>query len=377
MRKILLIARFFSFFLFGANGAKNDGLELAEAQIEWLRAKGGFCSPKVSIKPIFEAENAPLGLFATESFSDGETIMVVPRHCLLTAGPSSEDMCDTAVNLLKEYKLKEKSYFAPYVSYVFSKGSVPLLPSTWSVLGQKLIQRIRGDELPPKDLTDVTFEELCDGTGDPLEEIAYWTVLSRAWTDKLVPVFDMVNHHSGQFANIDSTFVHSSEDDITVHATRDIATGEQLFLNYMACIDEISYELMYVLPQFLRDFGFVQQHPQRWAFPGEEQDIVFDLDFLNEEARELYVSSDALQSPKMNITWLTHEPSDEEIEFLTNELHRLEDLQNVTETASRLQAANERDVCLAYYRSLTLALRSVTGPDTQEVSGDELLCLTL
>lgn len=178
LRKILLLVCVFCISAVGANGTDNDGLDVAEAQIEWLRAKGGFYSPKIAIKPISDAKHAPLGLFATESFSKGEKIVVVPRQCLLTAGPSSEDMCDTTENLIKEFKLKDQSDFAPYVSYLFSKDSVPL-PSTWSKLGKKLIEKIRGEELPPNDLTSVNYTQVCGGKADPQKEFAFLTVVSR------------------------------------------------------------------------------------------------------------------------------------------------------------------------------------------------------
>ena len=73
-----------------------------------------------------------------------------------------------------------------------------------------------------------------------------------------------------------------------------------------------------------------------------------------------------LQSPKMNITWRTHEPNDKEREFLVEELHRLKELQSyVTDTANQLEAAVERDTCLEYYQSLTLAVMSATESSTQ------------
>ena len=272
-----------------------SSLELANEQIEWLRAKGGYYNPKVSIQPLFEApesdHDVPLGLFAHEKFHKGEKLMVVPRHCLL----ASEDMCDTARRLVYELELQEQSDFAPYVAYLFSKDSVPI-PSAWSLDGQDLLQTIRGRNLPPKDLTDVSYEHHCieehddEESSTPLLEFAYLTVVSRAWNEYLVPVYDMINHHSGRYANVDSTRV-LGRDDITIFATRDVTAGEQLFLSYMDCIDEQGYELEYVLPQLLRDFGFVDQYPQRWTFPVPSGDnLVFDLDFVNPEADALYLS---------------------------------------------------------------------------------------
>jgi spermidine synthase len=76
----------------------------------------------------------------------------------------------------------------------------------------------------------------------------------------------------------------------------------------------------------------------------------------------------------MNITWRTHEPNDKEKEFLEKELRRLKELQSyVTDTANKLEAAVERDTCLEYYRSLTLALVSATNSSMQADTCDDIV----
>lgn len=339
-------------------------MELAEAQVEWLRSNGGFYSPKVSISPLFQPEDpnafVPLGLFATEPFAKGETIMIIPRPCLLTAGPDSEDMCVTATNLVEERRLGSTSQFAPYVSYLFSKDRVPL-PSTWSDLAQNLVRQIRGRNLPPEDLTDVSFEGHCDHVAidDGDEEdlnFAYLTVVSRAWSDKLVPVFDMMNHHSGPYWNVDSSSVHGTKD-LTVHATRDIPAGEQLFLSYMDCIDEKGFENEYVLPQMLRDFGFVDLYPQRWTFPALGNDIVFDIDSNGE------------------LHWRTDEPDPQQILVLKKELHRVSNLKAyVNVMAPQIESEYERSTTLDYYDSLTFALKHATGTADDKAAEAPLVC---
>lgn len=333
---------------------KPTTVKLAEAQVDWAVSNGGYMSPKISIAPIYESDsdNVPLGMFAKEAFSKGETIMVVPRKCLLTV--DSEDMCDTAELLLEEHNKGEKSFFAPYIAYLFNKagdhGEGEPIPSSWSLNGRKLLLDIRGPHLPPKDLTTVTFQNNCDGTGeDELEEFAYRTVVSRAWNDKLVPLLDMINHQSGRYTNVDSTRVQGNTDDITVFATRDIAANEELFLSYMDCADQKGYENEYVLPHMLRDFGYIDRYPQRWTFPGRPGSrvkLVFDLDFIDD---------------KGIISWRTKEPNDEQMLFLKQELSRLKNLEEyVNATLDQLDSDNERNVTLEYYKSLTTALKLVT-----------------
>ncbi|CAB9507282.1 Spermidine synthase 1 [Seminavis robusta] len=380
---------------------KHRGVALAERQIDWLRSKkGGFYSPKITIRPLFESDSdtVPLGLFASgEGFQKGETVMVVPRQWLLTTGSEfSEDMCHTAENLVRQRKLQDESDYEPYVSYVFSKERITL-PSTFSSRGKSLLLLIRGQQLPPDDLTKVSFAQHCthsmslDQEEDKeMLEFAYLTVVSRAWSDKLVPVFDMINHHSGRYANVDSTSILTGTDDITVHALRDIPPGEQLFLSYMDCIDEQGYELDYVLPQMLRDFGFVDEYPQRWTFPtpttsknpyvstpkpsnDEEEDeeeedddsLVFDIDFVNEEADALFKAGKLKSPPEMKLTWRTGEPTVEQIQVLAQELQRMEKLKShVIKTANLLKDPYERSVTLDYYNSLTIALTFATANKT-------------
>lgn len=349
---------------------KPRSVELAEAQIEWLRSKGGYYSPKLSMEPLFESESpqVPLGMFARESVVKGEKLMVIPRRCLLTAGESMDD-CDTAVNLVHERELKEKSDFAPYVDYLYFKEKI-LLPSNWSPLGQKLIRKIRGKRLPPEDLTEVSFENHCGEWYDTTDELefAYLSTVSRAWSDKLVPVFDMINHHSGRFANVDSTPVHGPND-VSVYATRDIAAGEQLYLSYMDCIDEKGFENEYVLPQMLRDFGFVDQYPQRWIFPGEVDDpgegLVFDVDFARPEGGTQPKGGQA-----MTLTWRTEEPSPKQQGFLKKQLGRLQSIKPyVTQVANQLESNYEKEVSLTYYRSMTVALEYALGMNSTNHQG--------
>jgi Tfp pilus assembly protein FimT len=385
---------------------KHPGVVLAEAQVDWLRSNDGFYSDKISIKPLFESDSptVPLGLFANAPITKGETVMLIPVKCLLTTGsPDSEDMCETAMNMVHQRKLGEKSFWEPYVSYMYSKTRIQL-PSNWSPEGRKLLLEIRGKYLPPEDLTEVSFANHChdednkDGVSeqgyDPQElEFAYLTVVSRAWGENLVPVFDMINHHSGRYANIDSTSIHDkSTGKATVFATRDVPAGEQLYLSYMDCIDEKGFELEYVLPQMLRDFGYVDDYPQRWTFPtptsitkkkkstSSKDNFVFEIDFVNEEIDALFKAG-ALQGPaEMKITWLTGEPSNQQLIFLKQELKRIELLQpTVITLANQLQDGYERKVALDYYNSLATALHYATGNSTRSQqescdSNDNAVC---
>jgi len=70
----------------------------------------------------------------------------------------------------------------------------------------------------------------------------------------------------GGYFNTESNSVHG-EEDITVKAKRDIKEGEEINTSYNLCEDCGNRQETYGSPEILRDYGFVEQYPQRWIFP--------------------------------------------------------------------------------------------------------------
>jgi len=311
----------------------------ADLQIEWIRKNGGFFSPKVEFQLLDKNdEDSPYGIFALQDIEKNETLMVIPQACLVTSGGSLKT-CDTTRNLVEQRKLGEASKYAPYVNYVFDPKHRNQLPASWSDKGKHLIETIVGLEMPPWYVTDVSFEDECGGSGDPLEEEAHLIVLRRSWDDILVPVYDMINHRNGKWYNVDSNSAHDGKD-ITVFASRDVKAGEQLYLSYNECADCIGYAWTYVLPQILKDYGFVEQYPRRWNF----EDLAFEID-EDEETNEL------------KLTFLTGEPNAFQLKFMRAHLKRLRNLKDyVTTHAEKLESEHERYTSLEYYDALTFAL---------------------
>ncbi|KAL7558026.1 hypothetical protein ACA910_016478 [Epithemia clementina (nom. ined.)] len=139
-------------------------------------------------------------------------------------------------------------------------------------------------------------------------------VIARGWEHVLVPVFDMFNHRNsgvatgaaGDWHNMDRLpsrrrrrTGHDGSDgsdggdrraqvdeEHRLVALRDIRAGEQLYNSYNQCHDSTcppSIADTYVTPHILRDYGFVEQYPQRWRFDGDDSSprldyIVFELD---------------------------------------------------------------------------------------------------
>merc|ERR1719343_853975 len=116
--------------------------------------------------------------------------------------------------------------------------------------------------------------EDCDG--DPTDDLsakAAMLVVSRADDDLLVPVYDMYNHRNGKYYN---TFMKAVRGELyQVTARRDIQPGEQLYNSYNMCDNCGGRRDGYGTPEVFRDYGFVEEFPQRRNF--EELDFMFDL----------------------------------------------------------------------------------------------------
>jgi hypothetical protein len=295
------------------------------------------------------------------------------------------------LNLVKEYQRGNESEYLPYIQYLFGRGRTgPTIPSRWSEQGKGLLTAIRGDRLQPDDLTDLSYRQDCassvesrhtdDDDDDDVMEFSYAAVISRGWNDKLVPVLDIMNHRSGRYSNVDTaSSVHDPRyDSIEVYATRKIKKGEQLHLDYMNNPDEYDSRFEYVLPQILRDVGFVDTYPQRWSFPTgvpeDESDeyvkhIVFDIDEVPGKGGTEHTSS-------YKITWHVPDTGLDDVDLVLNtlgkELKRLEDLRSfVDEHATALKSDYERETSLEYYRSLVVALQQVMAYISDEFGDND------
>jgi hypothetical protein len=184
-------------------------------------------------------------MHAAEDISKGETIMIIPPAAVIDSDGTEEE-CVTVNKMMKEYAKGPDSDYYPYIRYLFGghEGgtSAGLLPSTWSQPAKDLLKTILGSDLYPKkfekgqrkvlsfckEYIDAKDIQNIDKETHQRWQDAYIFWLSRSWTDKMVPILDMINHRNGKWLNVESTTAHSGED-IRVYALRDIGKGEQLW----------------------------------------------------------------------------------------------------------------------------------------------------
>ena len=164
----------------------------------------------------------------------------------------------------------------------------------------------------------------------------------------MVPVFDMVNHRNGHWFNIDSNSAHEGKD-ITVKATRDIKAGEQLYLSYNEC-EDCDYAYTYTGEQIARDYGFVEQYPQRWNLFDNE--LVVELD-ESEEKGGVYLSRllsrEGLDSD--TVEW------GESAHILHGHLKRLKNMKDdVYDRAQELISEHEQGFAVNLYDAMVTAI---------------------
>jgi len=254
--------------------------------------------------------------------------------------------CATIRNLITEMRLGDDSYYAPYVNYLLAEPWGQL-PSSWSVQGKRLLNNILHSTkrpLPPLDpmnWENVWSNYCSNGSKDPFEVNASLMVAQRSWDDILIPVFDMMSHRNGKWLNTESSSVHDETTDITVKAKRPIYTGGEIYTSYNMCEDCGNRAYDYGTPEILRDYGFVEQYPQRYIFPDA---VGFEID--DEDA----------DSGSLSLSWIDEEPNYDDISLLKNVQHTMAELaKTLLLTPSTAIPDNEIATIRQYHEDLTKA----------------------
>lgn len=366
-----------------------------QAMIDWLRSRGGTFNKKLEIRRADPDDSeSRFGMFAKHDIVSKEVLLDIPPSCLFTSGPplvgdrvivnfdesgewsgaevigvnsarnkfhvlyddgyeekrvpatllykedQQEAICGTIHNLIEEMKLGDQSEFAPYVNYLLDlkPGQIP---SAWSQAGQDLLNGILRTDLPPEEATGWSMSEMCGVSDDPFDQNAAFIQVWRSWDDVLIPVFDFMSHRNGHYLNTENDNVLWSKP-VLVRASRDIAAGEELYTSYNFCPDCGARAEYYGTAEIFRDYGFVEEFPQRWFFP--KHDIAFSLE---EEAGY----------GGLRVDWLQPKPSGRGIAFMERQIQRLKEILAADLTSLDLDIPNEElDVIEQYCDALIVAL---------------------
>jgi len=239
--------------------------------------------------------------------------------------------CATVKRLVEEMELGEASGFAPYINYLLSqpKGQ---LPPAWSPEGKELLNEVLGEivsqqmaPLPPElelaDRVEDVMMKTCELETDV--ELNFFHLLNqRGWDEVLIPVFDMMSHGNGRLLNTDHGAVREG-DMVIVKASRDIQKGEELYTTYNMCPDCENRYMGYGTPELMRDYGFVENFPQRWFFWPFGRAISFEMDQV------LDIDGNVVPE-EYTLEWLEGRPTHRMLVYFRNQLVRLQTLVKTT-----------------------------------------------
>jgi len=337
-----------------------------QLMVDWLRSRGGSFSSKLEIRRTNPADpTSHFAMFSSEDIRPREVLIQVPRDLLISPDEEVEEksqlQCETINILLIEMRKVmdgKESAHGPYVKYLLSQP-MGQLPSTWSQSGKDLLTDILGkseedDEeistiLPPHSPVgwlENDWVEDCNGSSDPFEMNAAALLLMRSWDDLLIPVFDYMSHRNGKWLNTDSSSVHENTP-VKVFASRMIEAGEEIYTSYNMCRDCGGRVTSYGTPEMLRDYGFVEDYPQRWIFHNEE--LGYEID----EA----VDDEGIPNGELELTkWILEKPDITDLVWLTDMLEMQKDTAEMYLSDQKDIPQKEWDVIVKYQRALVTAI---------------------
>jgi spermidine synthase len=351
---------------------------LIQDLIQWVIAKGGVFNRKMEIRRSNPRDpNSHLAMFAQDDIPENELLLEIPRSVLITAGDDKGEYgglwCPTVRNLIAELKKGDESEFAPYVKYL--KRQPPgQLPSAWSDAGKDLLLELLAqnddddfNDVRPADAIgwiDNEWKQDCQGSDDAFEQHVAMLLVQRGWDDLAIPLFDMMSHRNGRWHNTKSNSVHKKSTNIKVKASRDIKAGEEIYSSYNFCKDCANKAKgEYGTPEILRDYGFVENYPQRWFFGRR---LSFEIDQIYDE--------DDMPTGEFTINWLDKKPKKKAIRWLVKTLDHLNDFEAMElESVDKDIPPGELTVIKAFHKALMNAIQMALKHwkvEIQQLSGD-------
>lgn len=353
---------------------------LISNQIEWLRSKGGTFHSNLEVRREDPSDpTSRYGMYATGDITEDELMLEIPRSILLTAGDDEGSYggmwCPTVRNLIKEMRLGDASAYAPYAKYLMAQPHGQL-PSAWSDEGRELLLEVLGqnDEDPSNDLRpaepvdwiESDWYNECQGGEDEFEQNAALMLVQRGWDDIMIPVYDMMSHRNGKWLNTKSNSVHNHDENVLVKASQDIKAGDEIYTSYNFCEDCGNRGVkQFGTPEIFRDYGFVENYPQRWFLGRKGLSFELDEEFDDE----------GTPTGKIVLTWLEKKrPKRKAIGFLLKQLERLTDVASYEIAhADKSIPANElssiKDYHAAVIQAIQLALDALGIDPSEHVEG--------
>ena len=357
--------------------AGNNSSNHAAAIISWIRSEGGFYNDKLETRRIDRNDpQSSYGIFATDYLEANELLFVIPTTVLFQSGEVDEAPaalnCDTVHSLVKEMRLGDKSKYAPYINFLLDTQPARS-PSVWSDAGKNLFLQVLGEDqdgdqsLPPYEPIDwitADWHQGCEGSDDPLEEHAAILVVQLSWDELLIPLFDMVRHRNGKWQNCENDNSIRNGENIKVRASRAIEAGEEIYTSQNLCKECGARLTNYGTAEILRDYGILENYPQRWIFQGQE--VAFEID-------EIYDNAGEGTGRVMWTKWIENKPSSSGVNWLEEEFQRLKHIGETIMSHDQWKTIPEKEwnLIVEYHKAMMLGMSLAI----EEAGEDEFKCL--
>ena len=169
-----------------------------------------------------------------------------------------------------------------------------------------------------------------------------------------------MNHDNGRI-NTENDSMYDREG-LKVRASKDLKAGDQIYATYDKCVDCLNVADMWGTNEILKDFGFVESYPHRYVFL--DQDIWFEIHNENENLTvQWYEGDDDDSYPEV---------TESGIEFLKEELSRIEQAADRLLNKQGDIPDHEWDIIYNYYMAVSLDLYTVIGVLKDTYAHEEL-----
>lgn len=238
-----------------ANGNHNPLSHEHLGVVQWINStEGGYIHPNQEYRIVAGKNDGTTaqatGMFATANIPQGRELAVLPSGLVIYSDdPEDEALmnCGTVESLAREMKLGNQSKYAPFVTFA---KTIPLdnVPSTWSPMGQKLLNSIVGGSefnplIPPFDPTGWLkndWYDRCEGSmNDTISSQAALLVVRWNVDGEIHPVISLYRKGNGKKANAE--FSVTPTGDGVIKSKRDIAAGEEINFCVQCDLDDTTY----------------------------------------------------------------------------------------------------------------------------------------
>eukprot|EP00980_Cylindrotheca_fusiformis_P001782 scaffold406_cov57-Cylindrotheca_fusiformis.AAC.6 len=358
--------------------------------MEWMESKGGYRHPQVDIRRRLDDadENNNFGVFANGPIAKDELLLQIPPDIIISLEQEEvvgydKVVCELAWKLKYEYELGNQSDYAPYINYLKSQPNKAQIPTLWSPAGKHLLLQVQGNinmnsansytngteivswlyEWYGADCMKPGKDEEEDDDFGSLNPYFLALTVQRGYDYAIIPIYDMINHHSDTTNKINCITRPSIYDPngFGVYAIRDLQVGEEIVYSYYGCADCGDSLHYWGTPEMVRDFGFVEEYPHRFHFRGHYS---------------IYIDRKNNDDDGMTFTATCKNDKCPGRDFAEYQLDRLESVyENEIVTSREFIPSKEYNVIVQYYQALTNAFTALLeispeGKDTISTSQD-------